>query len=144
MNIQIVMSGTPSLSFAKVGIEEYLKRSSRFGNVELISIKENKDHDKKRAKILEGTDVILCDEKGKEYTTEELASFIDQKTQNGTKTLSFLIGGPDGHPEHIRALYGQTLSLSQLTLPHDLAVLFLTENIYRASTINAGHPYHRP
>ena len=143
MNIQIVMSGEPSLSFAKEGIAEYIKRCSRFGSVSLISIKEDKHYLKKLTKTLEGSDVILCDENGKTYSTAALSKKIHTKIQESTKTLSFVIGPPDGHGQEMRKKYGQTLSLSELTLPHDLAVLVLSEAIYRSLTILDGHPYHR-
>ena len=143
MKIQIVMYGEPHLSFAKEGIDEYLKRSSRFGSVDLISIKEGKDSEKKLFSALENSEVILLDEKGKKYDTHSLTKMIDSQIQQSTKTLSFVVGGPDGHSKAVKEKYQRTFSLSDMTLPHDLAVLFLAESIYRSLTILAGHPYHR-
>ncbi len=57
--------------------------------------------------------------------------------------MAFLIGGPDGHAPDLVAAAHETLSLSAMTLPHGLARLILAEQIYRATTILAGHPYHR-
>ena len=58
--------------------------------------------------------------------------------------MSLLIGGPDGHTKDLVAKADAVWSLSKLTLPHELARLTLLEQLYRAETIRAGHPYHRP
>jgi 23S rRNA (pseudouridine1915-N3)-methyltransferase len=142
MKIQIITTGSPNLAFAKQGITEYTKRLSRFVDLSVIHVKENKDTDTKIIKTI-GNDVcILFDEEGKEYTSRQFAKLIDKKKIQGLN-ISFIIGGPDGHTDVIRERADMSVSLSQLTFPHDIAMMLSLESIYRAYTINAGHPYHR-
>ena len=86
---------------------------------------------------------IVLDGGGKLLSSETFAKLLQQNADAGGKACSFLIGGPDGHGE--AALKGATLTLSlgPMTLPHGLARVVLTEQLYRAATILAGHPYHR-
>lgn len=86
---------------------------------------------------------IALDERGKAMTSEALAAWIKARRDAGAKGMAFLIGGPDGHGDE--ALAGATLKLAlgAMTLPHGLARVVLTEQLYRAATIISGHPYHR-
>jgi len=86
---------------------------------------------------------IVLDEHGKTLSSEELARFIAEWRDDGCKAMAFLIGGPDGHgPEALEAA-ALKLSLGRLTLPHGIARIVLAEQLYRATTILSGHPYHR-
>lgn len=95
------------------------------------------------AKVPEGCVVIALDEKGKSFTTKELANYIQRERENGRGGLTFLIGGPDGHGGDVLDKACLKLSLSAMTLPHGLARIVLAEQLYRALTVLAGHPYHR-
>ncbi len=142
MKIKIITVGSPHLPFARQGIDEYLKRIKRFADVTIVHVKENK---KTTQKILETIDrdyCILLDEKGREYSSRDLSLFLDRLKQTYS-SISIVIGGPNGHKPEIYERGDTQLSLSQLTLPHDLAMLFLCESLYRSCTISAGHPYHR-
>jgi 23S rRNA (pseudouridine1915-N3)-methyltransferase len=86
---------------------------------------------------------IVLDERGKALTSAEFAAFIQQQANSGTKHLSFLIGGPDGHAAETRAKAFKTLSFGPMTFPHRLLRVMLIEQIYRAVTIIVNHPYHR-
>jgi len=143
MKISIITVGAPKLSFAKEGIAEYLKRIQKFTSVELIHVKENKDTDKKILKAIDNSFCILLDEQGKEYSSQELALFLDKKEQQSISNISFLIGGPDGHTGAIYERGDAKIALSRLTLPHDLAMLFTIETLYRSLSITNNHPYHR-
>ena len=86
---------------------------------------------------------VALDETGRALSSEAFAQWVAETRDGGCKGLAFLIGGPDGHgPE---ALQGAALKLSlgAMTLPHGLARAVLIEQLYRAATILAGHPYHR-
>jgi 23S rRNA (pseudouridine1915-N3)-methyltransferase len=85
---------------------------------------------------------VVLDERGKLLTSRELAALIQSYQDNGQHS-SWIIGGTDGLDERIVRSAHQVLSLSRFTLPHDLARLVLTEQLYRASTVIEGHPYHR-
>lgn len=87
--------------------------------------------------------LIALDERGKPLTSRAFADLIRRERDAGTPELAFAIGGPDGHGETLLARAPIKLSLSAMTLPHALARAMLAEQIYRAVTIIAGHPYHR-
>src|SRR5262249_9619827 len=86
--------------------------------------------------------VIALDEWGREFTTPEFAVWLAARMQQG-EDLAFLIGGPDGLAAPVLARSQLRLALSRLTLPHALARVPLTEQLYRAHCILANHPYHR-
>jgi 23S rRNA (pseudouridine1915-N3)-methyltransferase len=87
--------------------------------------------------------LVALDERGKPMTSRAFAELIRRERDSGSPDLTFLIGGPDGHGEAVLAQASVKLSLSAMTLPHALARALLAEQIYRAVTILAGHPYHR-
>ncbi|MEO0328062.1 MAG: 23S rRNA (pseudouridine(1915)-N(3))-methyltransferase RlmH [Pseudomonadota bacterium] len=87
--------------------------------------------------------LILLDETGKSRSSKAFAALIESEQLNGTEILAFVIGGPDGHGEEIRNLAFDSLQFGSLTWPHQLARVMLSEQVYRAITILAGHPYHR-
>jgi len=76
-------------------------------------------------------------------SSEAFARWIAEERDAGTKALGFLIGGPDGHGDAALSAAKLKLSLGPMTLPHGLARIVLAEQLYRAATILAGHPYHR-
>lgn len=87
--------------------------------------------------------LILLDETGKNLSSRELAGLISAYRDDGARGLRFAIGGADGHGAEIDARAARRLSLGANTWPHLLARLMLAEQLYRAMTILAGHPYHR-
>jgi len=87
--------------------------------------------------------VVALDERGTPHSSGELASIVKARLGDGTGTLAFLIGGPDGHGETALQRCDLTLSLGAMTWPHLMARAMLAEQIYRAVTILGGHPYHR-
>lgn len=86
--------------------------------------------------------LIALDPKGAEKTSEQIASYM-QKTTDSGRSIAFLIGGAYGLDRAIAEKADLVLSLSKMTMPHLLAKLVLVEQIYRAQTIIAGHPYHK-
>lgn len=86
---------------------------------------------------------VILDEGGMELTSQAFADLVAKVRDEGARDLAFIIGGPDGHGDAARRCADFTLSLSRMTLPHGLARVVLAEQIYRAITIIAGHPYHR-
>lgn len=86
---------------------------------------------------------IVLDERGKSLTSEALAAWIKARRDAGAKATALLIGGPDGHGAQTLGAADLKLSLGALTLPHGLARIVVAEQLYRAATIIAGHPYHR-
>jgi 23S rRNA (pseudouridine1915-N3)-methyltransferase len=86
--------------------------------------------------------VVVLDERGRELRSRELAQWLQQRMHAG-RDLAFVIGGPDGLAAEVSARADFTWSLSQLTLPHALVRVLLAEQLYRAQSLLAGHPYHR-
>jgi len=95
------------------------------------------------AKIPSSHRLVALDRQGEALSSEALASLLARLRDDGTEGLAFIIGGADGLPPEIRAKAAKVISFGSITLPHGLARIVLAEQIYRAATILAGHPYHR-
>jgi 23S rRNA (pseudouridine1915-N3)-methyltransferase len=93
--------------------------------------------------IPKGAIVVALDGGGTQFTSEEFAQRLGKWRDGGQGEVVFLIGGADGIAENVRAKANYVLSLGAMTWPHLLARGMLLEQIYRAQTILAGHPYHR-
>ncbi|CAL2092649.1 23S rRNA (pseudouridine(1915)-N(3))-methyltransferase RlmH [Tenacibaculum sp. 190524A05c] len=92
---------------------------------------------------LQNTDqLILLDDKGKQYTSIEFSQFLQKKMNSGIKQLVLVIGGPYGFSEAVYKKAGGKLSLSKLTFSHQMIRLFIVEQIYRGFTILRNEPYH--
>lgn len=87
--------------------------------------------------------LVALDVGGRSLSSEAFADHLRTLADRGTRSCAFLIGGPDGHGAAILSGSAIKLSLGPLTLPHGLARVILTEQLYRAATILTGHPYHR-
>ncbi|MEO1264568.1 MAG: 23S rRNA (pseudouridine(1915)-N(3))-methyltransferase RlmH [Pseudomonadota bacterium] len=87
--------------------------------------------------------LIALDERGRTMTSRAFADVLARQRDDGTRALAFIIGGPDGLDPRVRKAAAATISFGQMTLPHGLARIVLAEQIYRATTILTGHPYHR-
>jgi 23S rRNA (pseudouridine1915-N3)-methyltransferase len=95
-------------------------------------------------KLARDADIIIAlDERGKAFTSQAFAQLLGKIRDDGAGTLAILVGGPDGLSPEVRQAAQIKLSLGAMTLPHGLARIVLAEQLYRASTILAGHPYHR-
>lgn len=91
----------------------------------------------------EGRTLVLLDESGRELSSPALARRLGDWRDGGVSDCIFAIGGPDGHDPELRSEADLVLSFGRLTWPHQLARVMLAEQLYRATTILAGHPYHR-
>lgn len=114
--------------------EEYAKRTTRFCRFEMREIKSERDVPKD-SKALR----IVLDPRGKQVSSETLAEWIEKAGRD----VDFFIGGADGWSDEFRGSTDRLLSMSEMTMPHELARVLLTEQIYRAFTIMRGHPYPR-
>jgi 23S rRNA (pseudouridine1915-N3)-methyltransferase len=90
-----------------------------------------------------GARAIALHEHGRMLSSRELAAQLGRWREHGARQVVFLIGGADGHGAAVLERADLVLSLGQLTWPHELVRLLLAEQLYRAATIQAGHPYHR-
>ena len=142
MKIHIVTVGEPKLSYAKLGWQEYLKRLQRMLNVRVTHIADKQNDSQHLLQATGSAHLVALVIDGPQLTSPELATFLEKRAQEG-RELCFMIGGPEGLPDDIIKQAHTTLSFSKLTFPHDLAMVILLEALYRASTISAGHPYHK-
>ena len=146
MQIRIIVAGKPALAYARAGVEEYLKRLARLGSYELVVIKAGSSAEVS-ARLLErsvGCYRVALDERGEALDTRRFAEKITALADRGdVKTLAFLIGAADGHTPELRAACDWVLTLSPMTLQHELAVVVLLEQLYRVASLRAGSPYHR-
>ncbi|MEZ5873568.1 MAG: 23S rRNA (pseudouridine(1915)-N(3))-methyltransferase RlmH [Hyphomicrobiales bacterium] len=113
---------------------------SKAANAELRQIAEA---EALLAKVPSGYKVVSLDRVGKALSSEAFASRVAKIRDSGSPGLAFLVGGADGHGREALAWADLVLSLGPMTLPHGLARIVLAEQLYRALTILAGHPYHR-
>ena len=159
MKIKIVTVGKLKEKYLKDGIAEYSKRLSRFANLEMIELADEKTPDRasdaENQKILEleGTRilskigerdfVIVLAIEGKTLSSEEFSKQLEQAPINGFSTLTFVIGGSLGLSPQVKKRANLSISFGRLTLPHQLMRLVLVEQIYRAFTIQQGSPYHK-
>ena len=90
-----------------------------------------------------GGALALLDERGRSFSSEDFAGRIGLLRDEGRKALLVAIGGPDGHDQSLRDQADLVVSLSAMTWPHQIVRIMLGEQLYRAATILAGHPYHR-
>ena len=155
MKARLIAVGERMPAWVAEGFAEYRKRLSHELPLELTEIKpgvRGKGRDDTRAIADEGVailaalprdiHVVALDGRGKLWSSEELAAQLEQWRMGG-RDIAFLIGGPDGHAPDVLARADQRWSLGPLTLPHMLVRLVLAEQLYRATTLVAGHPYHR-
>ena len=155
MKIQCWSVGKQHEPYVKAGIEEFTKRITHYYPVEWVILPPPKssgsttstDMQKREGEIilaqLKKEDfLILLDERGKQLGSEGLAAFIQQKANDSTKQLVFLIGGAYGVDESIFKRADYKWSLSQLVFPHQLVRLILAEQLYRACTIIRNEKYH--
>jgi 23S rRNA (pseudouridine1915-N3)-methyltransferase len=123
--------------------DEYLKRISRFAEVEGVVFKNEEALLKMATQDPRGkSTVIILDSRGTQYSSEEFAKFIGDYRDRNPLPLLFAVGPADGFSESPRRHAAKVISLGKMTLPHELARVILLEQIYRAFTILAGHPYH--
>ncbi len=143
MKLHLVTVGEPKLAYAKAGWQEYLSRLKHYHSVRVTHIADKHAYDSDHLLQVCGTSykVMLVIE-GKPMSSPELATFLEKRALDG-REVCFVIGGPEGLPPTVTDNADLQWSLSALTLPHDLAMVVLAETLYRASTINAGQPYHK-
>ena len=159
MKIKIVTVGKLKEKYLKDGIAEYSKRLSRFANLEMIELADEKtpdrasDSENQKILELEGNRilskiddrdfVIVLAIEGKTLFSEEFSKQLEQAPINGFSTLTFVIGGSLGLSPQVKKRANLSISFGRLTLPHQLMRLVLVEQIYRAFTIQQGSPYHK-
>lgn len=145
--------------FYKSGCDEYLKRISGYSKIEVIELKDESISDKPspseitKVKDIEGKRVLSLVKNGeyligldlnkKQYTSEEFASFLNQKLIDNGANIAFVIGGSYGLSDELKKRVNTSICLSNMTLPHQLARLVLLEQIFRVFKIINNESYHK-
>ncbi|BAO80649.1 uncharacterized conserved protein [Serpentinimonas raichei] len=154
MKLVLVAVGQRLPDWAQTACDDFAKRLPPDARFELRTVKaEPRGHksvaalraaerERIEAALPKGARLVVLDERGSTLTTAALARQWLQWQQQGDD-VALLIGGPDGLDPALKSAAQQSLRLSDLTLPHALARLLLIEQLYRAWSLNAGHPYHR-
>ncbi|KXT77772.1 23S rRNA (pseudouridine(1915)-N(3))-methyltransferase RlmH [Streptococcus sp. DD13] len=159
MKIKLVTVGKLKEKYLKDGISEYTKRLTRFGQIELKEVADEKTPDKassiEKEQILdreanrilshiqERDFVIVLAIEGEQFPSETFSRMLEDATIRGFSTLTFVIGGSLGLSNSVKKRANLLMSFGQLTLPHQLMRLVLVEQIYRAFMILQGSPYHK-
>ena len=155
MHIRLLAVGDRQPSWVDEAFGKYTGRYPRewkFRLDTISTVRRNKNDKSRQAMEAEGAlileklgseeQVVLLDERGKQLSSKSLASRLSEWQTDG-RDLCFIIGGPDGVSGLVRQRADWMWSLSQLTLPHGLARALLSEQLYRAWSLQTGHPYHR-
>ena len=154
MRLSIVAVGQKVPCWAQEAWDDYAKRFPPELKVELKAVKTEPRASKTRetllaaerqrieAAIARGTHVVALDERGTALTTKALAERLTSWQGEG-QDVALVIGGPDGLDPEFRRLAHERIRLSDLTLPHAMVRVLLIEQLYRAWSIQTGHPYHR-
>lgn len=155
MKIKILAVGKTDDKNLQVLVDTYVKRLAHYVKFELEIIpdlKKMKSRTEAEQKALEGEallkklepgdQLVLLDEKGRQYRSMEFASQIQKKMNSGVRRMVLVIGGPYGFSDAVYARADELLSLSKMTFSHQMIRLFVVEQIYRAFTILRNEPYH--
>jgi 23S rRNA (pseudouridine1915-N3)-methyltransferase len=156
MRLRVIAVGARLGGWVDTAVADYAKRLRGAMPLEIVEIpaaSRGREGDATRAMAGEAErilaaltprdHVVALDERGPQRTTMELAQWLEERRRSG-RDLALIIGGPDGLAPAVLDRGAERWSLSKLTLPHGLCRVLLVEQLYRAATVLAGHPYHRP
>lgn len=144
MRLRVIAVGTRMPAWVDAAVEDYKRRLRGSWKFELEELPVARAREATRilARLSARDLVVPLDEHGEQFDTLQLARWLEQQ-RTAAQDVAFIIGGPDGLDDQVLARASRRWSLSRLTLPHALVRIVLAEQIYRASTVLAGHPYHR-
>ena len=159
MKLLILAVGHKMPAWVSMGFEDYAKRMPRDTALQLVEIRPQPrgqgadtpaqverllklEAQRLRAAIPAGATCVALDEHGRGVSTQDLARLLEGWRQAGAD-VAFLVGGADGLERDLKRSAHLMLSLSALTLPHQLVRVLLAEQLYRAASLLQGHPYHR-
>jgi 23S rRNA (pseudouridine1915-N3)-methyltransferase len=154
MHIDLIAVGSMKEPHYRAAAEEYLKRLRPYADVRVVEVSDRDlSRDEVRAIAEEGAGilrslragayVVALDAGGAEMESEAFSVWLQRRMNEGDSNLAFVIGGAAGLAPEVRSAARERLSLSRMTLPHQLARVVLLEQVYRAFRIMRGEPYHR-
>ena len=150
--IRLLFVGEVKAPWAIQACAAYTRAVSRYVRCEVLVVKDAKAQDPRKRTALEGQAILKglgprdmatgLDQHGEAPGSEGLAALVGRLLEDPGRTPCFVVGGPYGYSPEVSDRFDRRLSLGPYTLPHDLARIILLEQLYRALTILAGHPYH--
>ena len=138
-NIDLICVGKLNAKYFAEGVAEYQKRLAAFAAFRIIELPEEKIEEKNAS----DAEIKKSYREGKQISSDELAQFVAQRAGSGAGDVAFVIGSSHGLSDEVKKAAALKFSMGRITMPHQLARLVLTEQIYRACTINAGMKYHK-
>ena len=151
----LLLTGKTEKSWIRDGVAEYEKRISKYSRLEIITLPDVKNPGNRPAEWVKAREaekmlaqfrvddhVVLLDERGKSYSTLELAKWMRRIMMLPAKRILFVVGGPYGFDASVTARADHMLSLSRLTFSHQVVRLLFAEQLYRVLSVIAGDPYH--
>lgn len=155
MEIILLAVGKTAIPYINAGLDDYLKRLRHYIRVSVTVVPDVRNKGRlseelqKEAEgekilgMLQPRDyVVLLDERGFEADSDGFALFLQKQMASGLKRMVFVVGGPYGFSQAVYQRADRKLSLSKMTLNHEMVRLFFIEQVYRAMTILRGEPYH--
>jgi 23S rRNA (pseudouridine1915-N3)-methyltransferase len=146
VRVSILSVGHKMPAWIQEGFKEYTRRMPQEIRVELVELKPDRTREAEGQRILdalpEHATLLALDERGKSVTTKGLSVMLSEWMRDDSHP-AFAVGGADGLSDAVKERASMLLSLSTLTLPHQLVRVVLAEQLYRAWSILARHPYHR-
>lgn len=154
LRLTIACVGRPR-GFAADAVSDYLKRLQRYGPARLVPVRAERDPDRdplvarrrEGERLLaarpSGSRLVALDVGGRTFSSEEFAARLGRLADQGVRDVTFVVGGPVGLADEVRAETDWLLSLSPMTLAHEVALVVLCEQLYRACTIQRGERYHK-
>jgi 23S rRNA (pseudouridine1915-N3)-methyltransferase len=141
MHIELLLLGKTRRSEIRALLDDYAERVRRFAEFEVRELREDSPAAMRRLVIPPGATVVLLDAGGKKFDSRQFADWLGGSRDRGVRRVVFLCGAAEGFPDALAQRATVRISLSSLTFSHELARVMLAEQIYRAFTILAGHPY---
>ncbi len=135
------MLGKTRRAEARSLLEDYSARIRRYAEVDLVELKDGSAASLRNFKPDSAAQLVLLDAAGVQFTSAQFARWLGEMRDRGAPQLVFLCGDAQGFPEALRLKVRHKFSLSTLTMPHEFARVVLAEQVYRAFSILAGHPY---
>ena len=135
------MLGKTRREEARTLVDDYAGRIKRYAEIEIVEMRDGGPAALRKLKVDPTAVVVLLDAEGKQFTSAQFAKWLGELRDRGIREVVFLCGDAEGFPDELRASAKQKVSLSTFTMPHEFARVLLTEQIYRAFAILAGHPY---
>ena len=154
MKLTLLITGKTKFNYLNEGLKEYISRLKHYLPMEIIIVPDLKNtknmspaeqNSREGEKIIKlipsNADIILFDEKGKQYSSQEFSLFLESKINIG-RDICMVVGGAYGFSDELYRLAQESISLSKMTFSHQMVRLIILEQIYRAMTILRGEPYH--